>query len=778
MTANISPEYLRKLPYLSTEQNPDPETLSFSVVINTDNRLDYLKRTLEGLKFQTYSNFEVCVVAGPTSDGTREFLETISDEIKIAHCPERILSQSRNIGIAMAAGDVVCFIDDDGVPEPEWLEELAPSYRDEKVGGAGGFVYDHTGVSFQARYVVTNRLGYAIESDKPSPHLNFPFSNLYPHLLGTNCSFRRSALLKIGGFDEEYEYFLDETDVCVRIIDAGYHIAQIEGAYVHHKYAPSHLRDENRLVRNWYPLVKNRLYFGRRHAKHHHSAKEIFDAAMGDVLNWDVSVRRAHEEGKYTTEDIARFEDEMARALNDAETRVSEPPKVLSQETIKAHTQEFQKYPLRGKPGERRAICLVTQDYPPGQNGGIARNMFHLGRALAAKGHHVHVLTKAKGRSTVDFEEGVWVHRVAIRHYPAPDPSPIAPHKVPSHIWNYSETMMEEVDAINEKRHVDMVYSPLWDCEPLGFVLEQKYPTLVALQTSMRFWLESQPLKEADEKWMSEFGRPIIAMEELILERAPMLHANSQAIVADIRRSYPIALEEQRLFHSPHGMEDWIKGMPASDMPEDGKTRLLFVGRLESRKGIDTLLAVAPELLKKHPMAVLDIVGDDTVLRPDGTTYKEEFLEQSLPSDILERIVFHGRVEEDELLAFYRDCDVFLAPSRYESFGLVFLEAMVFGKPVVACAAGGAVEVVNDGETGTLIPVADHEALTKAVDALISDGDLRAKMGAAGRAAFEEGFTEDAMAEDFLNVIDRLQAAWKMAEGDAEKSGEEQTEAA
>jgi hypothetical protein len=755
MRADPLPIELDGLGYLENAFVGASPRITFSVVINTDNRLAYLKRTLEGLKYSTYRDFEVCVVAGPTPDGTREFLETIRDQVKVAHCPERVLSMSRNIGIAMAAGDVVCFIDDDAVPEPEWLEQLAPAFTDPRVGGAGGFVYDHTGVSFQARYVTTNRLGYATNWDGPAPHLNFPFSQEIPHLLGTNCAFRRSALLKIGGFDEEYEYFLDETDVCCRIIDAGFTIEQVEGAYVHHKYAPSHMRDERRIVRNWYPLIKNRLYFGRRNARLHHSAEEIFQAALSDVRNWDHSVREAHDKGDYTSEDVARFESEMRRALVDAEERARQPIKLLSQETVELHQDVFRHYPLWEDGDRRKTFCLVTQDYPPGQNGGIARNMFHLGRALAAQGHHVHVLTKAKGHSTVDFEDGVWVHRIAIRHYPAPDLSPIAPHTVPSHIWNYSETMMEEVDAINRKRQVDAVYCPLWDCEPLGFILNQKYPLIVALQTSMRFWLESQPLKARDEHWMEKYGNPIVAMEELILERAPLLHANSQAIVADIRKVYDAKLQDARIFYSPHGMEDWAE-KAAPSARDDNELRMLFVGRLESRKGIDTLLEAVPKILKEHPSVVLDIVGDDTVPRPDGTTYKEEFLAKKLPKNVSRRIHFHGRVEEDRLLEFYRDCDLFVAPSRYESFGLVFLEAMVFGKPVIACGAGGAVEVVNQGKTGLLVATGNASELQAAIEVLVKDKVLRTRMGLAGRTRFEERFSAEAMGAEFLEAVGSL----------------------
>ncbi len=731
-----------------------PSECSFSVVINTDNRLEYLKRTLEGLRYSTHTNFEVCVVAGPTPDGTREYLETLTGRVKVAHCPKRILSMSRNIGIAMADGDVVCFIDDDAVPEPEWLEQLATCFINEDVGAAGGFVYDNTGVKFQTGYVIANRLGYATDCDAPAPHLNFAYSHTYPHLLGTNCAFRRSVLLEIRGFDEEYEYFLDETDVCVRINDAGYRIVQVKGAYVHHKYAPSHVRDAERVVRNWYPLIKNRLYFGLRNATLHHSLREIADAALSDVTSWSESVVEAHARGVYTRADVARFENEASRALVDAKQRASEPQKFLTRATCEAHHSPFKRYPTILAPRERKTICLVTQDYPPGQNGGIARNMFHLGRALAAEGHIVHVLTKSRGDSAVDFEDGVWVHRVSIRHYPAPERSPIAPLEVPSHIWNYCCTMLEEVKAIAAKRAVDVVYCPLWDCEPLGFVLEQKFPVIVALQTTMRFWLDSQPLKRADTDWMREYGEPILAMEELILSRAPLLHANSRAIVKDIGRRYDAKLPAERLFFSPHGMEDWAKNIRPVRR-RDKQTRILFVGRLESRKGIDTLLAAIPEILKKHPYAILDIVGDDTVPRPDGTTYKKEFLARSIAQNLRARIRFHGRVEEGMLQQFLADCDIFVAPSRYESFGLVFLEAMVFSKPVIACSVGGATEVVSDGKTGILVPPADAKALAKALDTLISDPTLRSEMGAQGRQRFEDHFTEVTMARDFIAAIER-----------------------
>lgn len=729
--------------------------LSVSVVINTNGRLQYLKRALESLERLRYNNFEVCVVCGPTDDGSADYLHALSDRIKVAACAEYNLSISRNIGIAMSAGDIVAFIDDDSVAEPEWLSDLTAAYEDNAVGAAGGFVYDHTGTAFQAQYVTTNRLGYATNWTEPSPHLNFPMSLDYPHLLGTNCSFRRSALLEIGGFDNEFEYFLDETDVCCRINDAGFRIVQLANAFVHHKYAPSYMRDERRIVKHWYPLIKNRVYFGIRNGHNHHSLREIVQAGMRDVASWERSVVEAEASGVYTPEDVNRFSEEADLAIRDAVVRGFLPAKRMTQTMLAQYESAFKRFVPSKIRRDVKTFCFVTQDYPPGQNGGIARNISQLARSLAADGNHIHVLTKSRGPSVIDFEDGVWVHRVAIRHFPQPNLSPISPLKVPGHIWNYGQTMLEEVAAIKRKRRVDVVYCPLWDCEPLAFVLDGSLPLIVALQTTMKFWLESQPLKLSDEAWMQEFGLPIIAMEELILDRAPVLHANSKAIVRDIASKYDFNIDVNKTYHSPHGMEDWAASVvaPKKEAPE---IRALFVGRLESRKGIDVLLKAVPSVLKIYPNVVFDIVGDDTITKQNGKTYKEEFFEEVADPELLKRVIFHGRVDEMELRQFYASCDLFVAPSRYESFGLVFLEAMMFGKPVIACNAGGGPEVVTDSQTGFLVDPGDVEGLAKALEKLIRDSDLRGAMGLAARADYLARFTDQVMVRDIKDALTKF----------------------
>src|SRR5580704_1533619 len=133
--------------------------LSVSIVINTYNRAASLATTLRSLRRLNYPRFEVIVVNGPSTDNTLDALKSHADSIRVGTCSDRNLSISRNVGIEMARGDLVAFLDDDAVPAENWLNDAADAFDCDEVGGVGGFVYDHTGYNLQYRYSVSNRLG-------------------------------------------------------------------------------------------------------------------------------------------------------------------------------------------------------------------------------------------------------------------------------------------------------------------------------------------------------------------------------------------------------------------------------------------------------------------------------------------------------------------------------------------------------------------------------------------------------------------------------------------
>ncbi|WP_186063843.1 glycosyltransferase [Burkholderia gladioli] len=725
---------------------------SISIVINTLNRGPVLEKTLESFRWLRYpGEFEVIVVNGPSTDNSDEVIASWLPKIRAGKCDVANLSVSRNVGICMARGDIVAFIDDDAIPEPEWLTQLAEPYADPIVGAVGGFVYNHTGYDFQYTYGVVDRYAHAyLDLPEASPHLSFPKSMRFPHLLGCNSSFRRSALLEIGGFDEEFEYFLDETDVCLRIVDAGYLIAQLPRAYVHHKYAPSNIRGENKVVRNRYPVIKNKVYFSLKHAREFFPTDRVMDELTKFIEKQRAEVIWAEGEGLLARADVVKFEEDVVRAYDTGVQRGFEgvkPDAMIDGYKLKRHAGKFLPFETFNN---GRTVVLTTRDFPPNHGGGIATFTRDLAEALAAQGSMVHVITRSPDTNRVDLENGVWVHRIVpadVERTPA-----ALERKVPQHIWNWSASALAEARRIADHRDINVVEAPIWDCEGIAFLLDGKWPLVTSLHTTLHFWLESHPEHRQDEAWMTSFGAPMLALERELMTAADAVRANSRAIVAEIERNYELRFDAASMRVVPHGM-----AAPAVIRPDATRAagvEVLFVGRLEPRKGIDVLLGAVPVVLEAAPDVRFRIIGDDSLKLHDDRTYKQAFQKQYGKSRWRERIRFDGRVGDDALLEAYANCDVFVAPSRFESFGLVFLEAMRYGKPVIGCSAGGMPEVVAHEVNGLLVPPGDADALAQAILRLVRDASERIAMGERGRQIFETQFTAAEMARKSVELYE------------------------
>ena len=159
----------------------------------------------------------------------------------------------------MARGDFVAFIDDDAVPDEDWLVDAIAAFDSDEVAGVGGFVSITLGTNCNT--ATQSAIGWAMRITISRCQCRILLSGVssISGAAGTNSIFRRSALLEIGGFDEQFDYFLDETDVNVRLIDAGYTLKQIPKAFVYHRYLPSHIRNEKRVNTNYAPMIKQNL---------------------------------------------------------------------------------------------------------------------------------------------------------------------------------------------------------------------------------------------------------------------------------------------------------------------------------------------------------------------------------------------------------------------------------------------------------------------------------------------------------------------------------------
>lgn len=721
-----------------------------SIVVNTYNRGISLRRTLESFTQLDYPEFEVVVVNGPSTDDTAKVIAEFADRIKIGECANPNLSESRNIGVALAAGEIVAFIDDDAYPDPAWLDRLVEGYEDDEVAAVGGPVYDHTGAALQARYTFGTRLGDArvgIDEANPTELLNTPWSEEFVNTLGTNASFRRDRLIGIGGFDEEFEYYLDENSVCWRLVEQGWVVKALDDGYVYHKFLPSDVRGENRAARNRYQVIKSKCFFALKHGLGVHSFYEVCQSILGFVEKQRADYRWCVANGLLSEEDFKQFEADVHAAFDAAlSSYANHVDKTRTAEWFAARQQPFRPFTVRRAATGKLHVCFFSQEYPPGPVNGIARFVHTLATGLAAEGHLVRVLTRGGSHNRVDLEDGVWVHRIVVE-----DHSPPGSVAVPPALWNYAASLRDELRRIDQHRKVDLVQGPNWDNELIAVLLEGGFTTVMSLHTPLATVQEVEPAVVAGNPYLEQ----MLALDRLCLDRSSALLANGEAVVAAIEDRYGRTLRGDRLEVIPHGVRDQGAMHPAGN-PHPGTVEVLFVGRLEQRKGIDTLLAAIPDLAREFPEARFVLVGDDTIPGEDGVPHRAAFERSPAAAGLGDRVRFTGLVDDDELEQRYASCDIFVAPSRFESFGLVLVEAMAFGKPVVAGDNAGMRSIVEEGSNGYLVSPDSPAALREALATLISSSELRKEFGTRSRRLFEERFSVAAMVEQTTRFYDRL----------------------
>jgi glycosyltransferase involved in cell wall biosynthesis len=721
----------------------------FSVVINTYNRGTYLNDAILGLHELNYPSFEVVVVNGPSTDNTVDILKRWEGRIKIGNCPVQNLSMSRNTGIQMAAGDVIAFIDDDAVPHPEWLTKLSSHYSMAEVGAVGGFTIDNTGVAYQVKKTVCDRFGNAyfpndFFDERP---LSSKGSPMFPSLLGTNSSFRTAALRDVGGFDHVFAYMLDETDVCLRLVDRGYKIVYEPDALVFHQFAPSHIRNGKRIPKTLYPSAVSKSYF-----IHRHGGATSEKRARDEIRKYEDEILSANkwlcDHGEITLKQRISLDDDLLFGIQDGTRKALE--KALSGNgplggmDLDSPVSEF--LPTQCKNGLR--IALISRAFPPAHEAGIARWTSMMARGLADRGHKVHVVTLATDLPCTHYEHGYWVHFVSEDH--AEEGVLTATRLgIPLGLAGWCFAVYQTVQSL-KTFGLDVVSFPIWDVEGMMVAGDASIGIVLSLHTSYAL---AKPFKP---EWTERplFGHfhvgRIIAAETRMLKEVKHILGNSEAIVNDLENAYGVCIRD-KVVVAPHGtfepmsVESNDLALKQAQARHGVPVRITYVGRFESRKGFDIACDSFRRVLDERRNIKIQFVGDEL----DNESI---YIIHSLDAAVLlsdKRVSFRGMVSRKELDSIYMDSDIVVMPSRYESFGLVAIEAMSASTPVIALRSGGLAEVVQDGVTGYLIEadVRSGEAIAERIMTLVDEPATLKRMMFAARKAFETRFTVDRMVD-------------------------------
>lgn len=209
-----------------------------------------------------------------------------------------------------------------------------------------------------------------------------------------------------------------------------------------------------------------------------------------------------------------------------------------------------------------------------------------------------------------------------------------------------------------------------------------------------------------------------------------------------------LGVEPERIRIVPGGVDfdrfDAARPNPYLFAPDE--EGVLYVGRIASGKGVDLLAEAFARLARDRPSVRLALVGPDY-----GA--KESAARRLAERGVATRARLYDAADEDDLPALYKAARVFVLPSRYEAFGLVLLEAMAAGVPIVATRAGAIPDLVEDGETGLLVPPEDAGALARAIGRLLDDADLARRLAEASRAK-ARAMRWDATARRVMEVVE------------------------
>jgi phosphatidylinositol alpha-mannosyltransferase len=359
-------------------------------------------------------------------------------------------------------------------------------------------------------------------------------------------------------------------------------------------------------------------------------------------------------------------------------------------------------------------IALVSPyDYP--YPGGVTEHVRNLAEQFLARGHEVHVIAPSSADPTSLPEQPV-VHRIG-RPMSIPANGSVARITLPVRGYLQIKHLLayQGFDVIH-------LHEPLMPALPLTVL---HHSPAVNVGTFHAFGRSNLAYF---------YGKPVLKPAFRRLHGKIAVSASARDFVGerfqDDYRIIPNGIDYERF--AAH-----VEPLPRF---EDDRLDVLFVGRLEKRKGLEYLLRAWPSVQRVVPRARLIVVGAGRRL---------EGYRRWVATHAWHDVHFVGHVSPDDLVRYYQTADVFCAPSTgQESFGIVLLEAMAAGRPIVASRIPGYADVLEDRREGVLVPPKEPNALASALTTLLLDADTRRRMGAYGR--------DKARAYDWTRVSSRV----------------------
>jgi D-inositol-3-phosphate glycosyltransferase len=380
------------------------------------------------------------------------------------------------------------------------------------------------------------------------------------------------------------------------------------------------------------------------------------------------------------------------------------------------------------------------------KSGGLNVYVLELARRLAARGCAVDIFTRS-----VDADSPAIVQEapgLRVINLIAGPRAPLVPEDLYQHLDAFAGALLAFCEA--EDAAYDLIHSHYW----LSGLVGQRLKALWGVPHVVMFHTLGEIKNRAS--YGEHESQLRIDAEAEVLRGADRVICATELEGASLRQLY--GAREEQIAVIPLGV-DLERFRPTAK--RDARTRLglsderiiLFVGRIEPLKGLDILINAAALLESDVDCTVMVVGGDEA-----SQQQVDELTELARDRGIEHRVAFVGAVDHEKLPLYYNAADVCVVPSHYESFGLVAVEAMASGVPVVASRVGGLAGTVKDGETGFLIPWLCPEPFAERIELLLENEPLRQNLGEAAREAMGRYRWENvagAVLDLYQSLVDR-----------------------
>jgi len=372
------------------------------------------------------------------------------------------------------------------------------------------------------------------------------------------------------------------------------------------------------------------------------------------------------------------------------------------------------------------------------KTGGMNVYVRDLSRELGRMGVYVDVFTRSQDDCVpmVNHDLGP---RARVIHIPAGPQAPIPVAAVGRYLDEFASGVADF--AAGEGLRYDLIHSHYWLSGIVAEKLKAYWGDMPIIQMfhtlgHMKNRIASGPEERAPQERLDGESHVMAVVDRIIAATPAEVAQLTWLYSADMSKVVVIPpgvdLERFRPIDSRTAKE--YVGIPCGDK------NIMFAGRIEPLKGIDTLIQAMALIKQRYPAVIENtcvaiIGGDPWSDNPDAEMARLQAMRQEL--DIHDFVLFLGAKDQDVLPYYYAAAEMVVMPSHYESFGMVALEAMAMGRPVIASEVGGLAFLIQDGVNGYHVPTRDPEALAERIYELLSNHDCREQMGRAARANAE-----------------------------------------